>query len=507
MAHKPRPRKPDPTRNDRRFRIAVHVLVVLLLAPFAGLRAQAADPALSTQQWLDDFAQLRREMSDHYANLEWAVERRGLDLPRLAADTEMRLRAARTDADARATLTAFLRAFGDGHLGVRWPAPAPAAAVAPASARDADRPGVCASKGYRSAAWPPGVAFSRLAGYRSLTGAASRYFPAGLLRVGRSAIGILRIGLFSERSFPELCEEAARQLGVPPEGPCEDGCAGPLERETANLLTRRLEEQVRALRAAGAGAILVDLTDNGGGSDWVRAAARMLTPVRLREPRQGFVRHPHWAGQFRDRIEQVDNDLRTAAPRDRPLLMRARAGFAAALAAAEVRCDRSTLWSGGRPTCSQVSDAGPFFGSGALSYLAREDLPRDVLCCYLFGALRYTYREGFHAGPLIVLVDRETASAAEYFAALLQDNGAATILGEPTYGAGCGYTNGGIATVLDHSRAEIHMPDCLRYRADGTNEVEGITPDALVPWRGNDSALQRARRVAEALPDALRHRH
>jgi C-terminal processing protease CtpA/Prc len=35
-------------------------------------------------------------------------------------------------------------------------------------------------------------------------------------------------------------------------------------------------------------------------------------------------------------------------------------------------------------------------------------------------------------------------SAAEYFAAILKDNKAATIIGELTGGAGCGSTNGGI---------------------------------------------------------------
>jgi C-terminal processing protease CtpA/Prc len=40
---------------------------------------------------------------------------------------------------------------------------------------------------------------------------------------------------------------------------------------------------------------------------------------------------------------------------------------------------------------------------------------------------RYAYTENPKALPLYVVVDRETWSAAEYFAALLQDNHAATV--------------------------------------------------------------------------------
>lgn len=35
--------------------------------------------------------------------------------------------------------------------------------------------------------------------------------------------------------------------------------------------------------------------------------------------------------------------------------------------------------------------------------------------------------------------------------------------------------------------------------ADGSNAVGGITPDVLIPWRGNDSRFQRATRAVEAL--------
>jgi C-terminal processing protease CtpA/Prc len=82
---------------------------------------------------------------------------------------------------------------------------------------------------------------------------------------------------------------------------------------------------------------------------------------------------------------------------------------------------------------------------------------------------------------------------------MLRDNNAATVIGYPTLGAGCGYTNGGIPTTLKNSGARVRMPDCVRYRLNGTNEINGITPDVWVPWRQNDSPFQRVKRVADVL--------
>lgn len=113
--------------------------------------------------------------------------------------------------------------------------------------------------------------------------------------------------------------------------------------------------------------------------------------------------------------------------------------------------------------------------------------------------IRYSYPEATGRLPLYVMVDKDTWSAAEYFAALLQDNHAATVIGELTGGAGCGYTNGGIPTQLRNSKAEVQIPDCVRLRADGSDEVDGVTPDVLIPWAKRDSAYQRARKLIATL--------
>ena len=102
-----------------------------------------------------------------------------------------------------------------------------------------------------------------------------------------------------------------------------------------------------------------------------------------------------------------------------------------------------------------------------------------------------------------MLVDRYSASASEYFVAMLKDNKAATIIGETTLGAGCGHTNGGVWATLKNSGGKLSLPDCARFRADGTNEITGIIPDILVPWSPSDSAYQRAAKTKKALENAI----
>ncbi|MGQ0560734.1 MAG: S41 family peptidase, partial [Gemmatimonadota bacterium] len=93
-----------------------------------------------------------------------------------------------------------------------------------------------------------------------------------------------------------------------------------------------------------------------------------------------------------------------------------------ALASPRVACDLSPIWSGNRVACWNVVEKPRYRTDAYLSEL-RQPQPYD--------------------GKLYIMVDENTASASELFAAVLQDNRAATIIGTKTVGVGCGYTNGG----------------------------------------------------------------
>ena len=109
---------------------------------------------------------------------------------------------------------------------------------------------------------------------------------------------------------------------------------------------------------------------------------------------------------------------------------------------------------------------------------AQKDEPRPVL-------------------PLFVLVDERTASASEYFAAVLQDSGAARIIGTRTMGAGCGYMDGGGKFELSRTKLRVLVPNCVRLRKDGSNERAGIRPDVeLTSYTPNIDRARAALMVA-----------
>jgi len=445
------------------------------------------DPA----PWLEDFQQLLSELSSHYANLDWAIEERRMDLPHLREQTEIKLRAQTNEEEARRVLRQFLDSFGDGHLEIRWPRPqeAPSPSV---QGKD-----LCNALGYNTRL-SPGLDFSSLPGFTALDNQDSKLFFAGLLRLNNGkSIGILRIGLFSETAYPEACRQALRQLGFANETHCSDDCRNKVELAAANLLTAALVRQADTLRKAGATAVAVDITSNGGGSDWMEAPPRALSSVPLHDLRFAFVRHQHWSDELQDRLRQVQADLDERSPLE-GTLKQAAATLQKAIAESKVHCDRGDAWQTGKLHCPLlVKDL--LYTSGILEYATPGSLDALESKTAVFHPSRYAYQERANQGPLSVIVDRNTWSAAEYSAVLLQDNHAATIIGELTGGAGCGYTNGGIPTKLKNSGAYVKMPDCARFRAGGSNEVNGITLDILVPWAEPDTTYQRVRKLQSAL--------
>jgi carboxyl-terminal processing protease len=85
--------------------------------------------------------------------------------------------------------------------------------------------------------------------------------------------------------------------------------------------------------------------------------------------------------------------------------------------------------------------------------------------------------------PLVVLVDRDTASASEIVTAALQDHGRATVVGTHTFGKGVfqeeqELSNGG---ALDITVGEYFTPNGRNLGGGGVREGAGITPEVAVP--------------------------
>ncbi|SDX76873.1 carboxyl-terminal processing protease [Allochromatium warmingii] len=90
-----------------------------------------------------------------------------------------------------------------------------------------------------------------------------------------------------------------------------------------------------------------------------------------------------------------------------------------------------------------------------------------------------------YTGPLAVLVDRESASASEIFAAAIQDYGRGLIVGEPTFGKGTVQTLIDLNRYVpgeqsDLGRLRLTMAEFFRI-SGGSTQLRGVEPDIRFP--------------------------
>ncbi len=88
-------------------------------------------------------------------------------------------------------------------------------------------------------------------------------------------------------------------------------------------------------------------------------------------------------------------------------------------------------------------------------------------------------------GPLAVLVDRDSASASEIFAAAIQDYGRGLIIGEPTFGKGTVQTLIDLNRYVpgehnDLGRLRLTMAEFFRI-SGGSTQLRGVEPDIRFP--------------------------
>lgn len=359
----------------------------------AGLVALADLTTFDRAAWQADYARLKDGMAQGYANLDWQVEHRGLDLVALDRETSARLDGAYSHVQAYRAIRDFVATFRDPHLRLAFGRVPDHATVLPqqSSADGGTNPPASCSD-YETADLATGLAYPSAEGWRHIE---SINFPAGM--IGNT--GLLRVAEFGERNYRAACDGAVMP--------------GMDERElqlaTRAALNRELEATLAALKAAGAKRLVIDVTGNGGGSEWSTEMAALFGSGEM------FRRHP---------------------------------------ALANPKCNRSSIWRG-EAVCSVYGDA--------------PELER------LIGGNLWD-------GPIVLLGDRNSASATEEFIVWLKDNGRARFAGQRTMGAGCGYIDGGNAFGFEALSIHIMMPNCSRFTGDGSNEIEGIAPDIEVEW-------------------------
>jgi hypothetical protein len=383
----------------------MHKQFVFLLAAL-GLAAKAAavsSASFSPQPWLDDFAAIKQGMAQYYANLDSQLMKKRVDPSRLDSQVKARLGAARSDLEAYDTLRDFVQFFDDPHLKLKF---MPPSGVESGRVTQDEKPRLasCEAAGYKDRKKDFAPPMAALPGWRQIGDGA---FPRGI--AGR--IGVVRIASFGEDSYLDQCREVFRP-GLN---------ARDLQLATRAALQGALAAAIAELKAAGAETLLIDISGNGGGSEWDREAASLFTSAVLRR----------------------------AEPR-----------------IADAPCDRSAIWAG-KPPCE-------VFRPGS-----------DVV---------EVQGKGNWTGRLAILADARTGSAAEEFIGWLVDNRAATLIGERTAGAGCGYVDGGRPVALKAAPITLVMPNCARFTAAGQNEIEGWKPAVALapPAKGDEAAWAKA---------------
>lgn len=259
--------------------------------------------------WRSDYARLKRATAQGYANLDWVREHRKLDLAKLDRETQAALDGAWSRLQGYRALNAFVAAFDDPHFTLALAEGPPPARASIVAGPETPAPKVegCEAAGYSDDRSGFAGRWAKVSDWRPI-GPADADFPIAM--VGDT--GVLRIGTFGDDRYLAACRRAFR--------PGMDADA--LRAATRGVLDREIASALAQLRAAGARRLLVDVSGNGGGSEWVTDVVALMTPRRL------------------SRAEAL---------------------------VADPPCDRSGVWEG-RPDCRVLPAAGPraeILGKGA----------------------------------------------------------------------------------------------------------------------------------------------
>jgi len=103
-----------------------------------------------------------------------------------------------------------------------------------------------------------------------------------------------------------------------------------------------------------------------------------------------------------------------------------------------------------------------------------------------------------YSGPMAVMVDRNSASASEIFAAAIQDYGRGIVVGEPTFGKGTVQSLVPLDREGKLGQLKLTISQFFRVNGEGTQH-RGVVPDVLFPT-AMDSDAQGERGLDNALP-------
>lgn len=493
------------------YRILPYLSVTLLVAWACPAGAEAA--GFDRAGWLRDYAVLKHSLERDYANLAWfASPQGGVDLPAADRLAQRNLRAAENDAQARMAIEDFVASFHDGHLSTL-----PALL---ASDELTDEPPLlrlgsldaasgCAALGeegkYASNTQISfSLPFESLPGFELDSDGLSRPFRSGtLVAADGTRIGLLRIKSFLPMEYPQTCLTAwPKALAASGTGD-DDRLRAFVTAYNEDEWYSTLAWQLERFHDSRVSVVVVDIGNNHGGDDSGDTATRLFTDQPVHSSRLLVSQSPTGMAYLDEKISGLREALNAHPNTDAERALRE--SLARFLSAKkhlqDDACDLHWVWqtqrdwNGGR--CRRLIDAGS--AAGPLDYAAASAFGDADIAKHLHWPTRMNDHWAAWRGPVYVLTDARSHSSAEMFAATLQNNRLARTVGERTGGDGCGFMGESDPVVLPYSRMRIRIPNCVRLRADGSDEVAGILPDLPVSRREGESARARAQRVVTAV--------
>jgi hypothetical protein len=451
--------------------------------------------------WLTDYARVKKVLEQRYPNLDWAVTGARVDLPRLDARTTGRLEASRSREEAERILRDFLAAFHDGHLALTreddpWafdgkPADVTLSASAPAAK-------ACELLGYSdSADTDLGLDFRNVAPFVPFED--DNPFTAGIVRVGERRVGLVRIASFDPREFGSVCASEWNRYRKPLATTCESNCESDFGAAVKARLLDLFASRIEEMKTAGVELLAVDVRSNGGGQVSLEAAAAELLAggpvprpaIKVMAARLAEVGLDKEEHRLEDALALCATDSKSRHDLEEAYWRVDRSRAEAALP-----CDRSSVWNdwGLRPACDGLVtydnlDSRVWAELASRTARMHSSLRTDPLP-----------RRTRWDGPLAVLTNAETGSAAELLAGSLHDYAGAVVIGQRTSGSGGGWMFGRVYWELPQSGFRLYVPDHVSYRRDGSLYQAGVTPDVFVRFEQSEIKVVKA----HALVDGLR---
>jgi hypothetical protein len=321
----------------------------------------------TSENWLQDYEFIKKSLVEGYSNLDWVKNEGKIDIVSLDKKTKEALAKATTKNEVKTILDNFLSAFNDGHLELFQSNNSSSTENTEKINSKTTGKDLCSYIGNANVSTEKfSLPFEKLTSFK-LISSKNDPFTIGLFKLENGKqFAVLRISVFSPDFYVRNCEEIWDIYKNSLTAECGDSCLNNFSLTLANSLLEKLNQQLQILQKNKFESLIVDIGDNGGGTNWVESIARTLTSKRLNASKFALVRHPKSVEIFESDFKEISTDLKRTDlnKKEKQFLISAKKKLEELIIQAKTNCDNSTFWTSNKTlqTCLMTSSA-PFYAS------------------------------------------------------------------------------------------------------------------------------------------------